>query len=115
MEQILEEELEALNVSYLERIIEKVLPSWTVTMGASIPIIKMERPMEDKEVKAAYWYHSWWRDTQSRVKSFDEKANGDNPSPVGKQIEKMTRGGQGGFYPQEDLVPSCFQGRWREW
>jgi hypothetical protein len=36
----LEEELEALNADYLERIAEKVLPSQTVAVGASIPIVK---------------------------------------------------------------------------
>jgi hypothetical protein len=54
MEQILEEELEALNVDYLERTTKEVLPSWMVAMGASMPVIKMERPLEDQEVKVVY-------------------------------------------------------------
>ncbi len=33
MEQILEDELEALSVSYLERTIEEVFPSWTEALG----------------------------------------------------------------------------------
>jgi hypothetical protein len=40
-----------------------------------------------------------------RVKSFDEKKDGNNHSPVGKQTKKMIGGGQGGFYLQEDLLP----------
>jgi hypothetical protein len=56
MEQILEEELEALNVNYLERTTKEVLPSRTIIMGTSIPIIKMERPLEDHEANATYWY-----------------------------------------------------------
>ncbi len=57
MEQILEEEFEALmqaikknnkiNVAILE-----------VMVGASILAIKMERPLEDEEVNATYWYRS---------------------------------------------------------
>jgi hypothetical protein len=32
------------------------------------------------------------------VKSSNKEVNGNNNSLVGEQIEKMTRGGQGGFY-----------------
>jgi len=56
MEQILEEELKAFNVNYLERTTKEVLPSQTIIMGTSIPIIKMERPLEDHEANATYWY-----------------------------------------------------------
>ncbi len=46
MEQILEGELEALNVDYMEKTTKEVLPSQMVTMGISIHG-KMERPSED--------------------------------------------------------------------
>jgi hypothetical protein len=58
MEQILEEELEALNVSYLDKIAEEGQPSWTIIVGASMHVVKMERPLKDEEVNATYWYHS---------------------------------------------------------
>ncbi len=93
MEQILEEELEALNVGYLKRTTKEVLSSQMVAMGTSMPTIKTEKPMEDQEVNATYQYHSWWRDTRSRAKSFDEKTNGDNRSLIGKKVEKMIGGG----------------------
>ncbi len=35
-----------------------MLPSWTIMVGVSIPIVKMEKPLEDHEVNVAYWYHS---------------------------------------------------------
>ncbi len=54
----MEEELEALSVDYLEKIIEEVLLSRTVIMGASIPTIKMEGPLKDQEVNATYITHS---------------------------------------------------------
>jgi hypothetical protein len=54
----LEEELETLNASYQERTTKEMLPSWMVVVSASIPTIKMEIPLEDHEVNAAYWYHS---------------------------------------------------------
>ncbi len=88
MEQIFEEELEALNVNYLERTTKEVLPSRTIIMGISILVVKMERPLEDQEVNATYWYHSQWRDIGSRVKSSKKKVNGNNNFPIGKQIEK---------------------------
>jgi hypothetical protein len=47
MEQILEEELEALSASYLERITEEMLPSQMVFVSASIPTVKMEGPLKD--------------------------------------------------------------------
>jgi hypothetical protein len=47
MEQILEEELETLNVNYLEKTTKEVLPSWMIIMGISINVVKMERPLED--------------------------------------------------------------------
>jgi hypothetical protein len=50
MEQILEEELEALNVNYLERTTKEMLPSQTIIMGTSIHVVKMERPLGDQEV-----------------------------------------------------------------
>jgi hypothetical protein len=74
-----------------------------VALDTSIPIVKMGKLLEDQEVNAAYWYHSWWRDIGSRVKSFDKETNGDNRFPIGKHVEKMTRQRQGGFYLQEDL------------
>jgi hypothetical protein len=54
IEQILKEELGALSVSYLKMAAKEVLPSWTVAMGASMPNVKMERPLEGKEVNATY-------------------------------------------------------------
>ncbi len=54
MEQILEEELEALNVSYLKRIVEEVVLSQMVVIGASMHVVKMERPLEDQKVYATY-------------------------------------------------------------
>jgi hypothetical protein len=54
MEQIFKKELEALSVGYLKKITEEVLPSRTITMGASIPIIKMERSLEDREINVTY-------------------------------------------------------------
>jgi hypothetical protein len=45
------------------------------------------------------------------VKSFDKKTNGNSSSLVGKQVKKMTRGGQGGFYLHDDLLPSYSQGQ----
>lgn len=89
MEQILEKELEALNVGYLKRTTKEVLSSQMVVMGTIMPTVKMERPLEDHEVNAAQQYHSWWKDTRSRVESFDKKTNGDNRSLIGKKIEKM--------------------------
>jgi hypothetical protein len=62
MEQILEEELEALNKSYLEKTTEEVFPSRTEAMDISIPKTKSEKPLEDQEVNATYYYHSQWRD-----------------------------------------------------
>jgi hypothetical protein len=53
--------------------------------GASIPAIKMKIPKEDKEVNAAYLYHSWGKDTWSRVESSNEEIDGDKHSPIGKQ------------------------------
>jgi hypothetical protein len=44
--------------NYQERIVEEMLPFRTVVVGASIPTIKMEKPLEDQEVDATYWYHS---------------------------------------------------------
>jgi hypothetical protein len=58
MEQILEEELEALSKGYMERIIEEFLPSRMEAMDISIPKTKSERPLEDQEVIPAYYYHS---------------------------------------------------------
>jgi len=54
MEQILKEELEMLNASYLEKVAKHVLPSWTVVVGASMPNVKMERPLEGQEINATY-------------------------------------------------------------
>jgi hypothetical protein len=59
--------------SYLKRATRETLPFQMITMGISMPDVKMERPLEDHEVNATYWYHSQWKDTRSRVKSFDEK------------------------------------------
>jgi hypothetical protein len=72
MEQILKEELEALNVNFLEKTTKEVLPSQMIIMGTSISIVKMERPLEDHEVNATYWYHSWCRDIALRVKNYDK-------------------------------------------
>jgi hypothetical protein len=58
MEQILEKELEALNASYREKTTKEMFPSWTIVVGVSTITIKMERPLEDQEVNATYWYHS---------------------------------------------------------
>jgi hypothetical protein len=55
-----------------------------VVVGTSIPVVKMEEPLKDQEVNVAYWYHSQWRDTKSRVESFDKKMNGDNHFPIGR-------------------------------
>jgi hypothetical protein len=44
---IMEEESKALSVGYLERIAEEVLPSHIVIVGTSMPIVKMERLLED--------------------------------------------------------------------
>jgi len=54
----LEEELETLNAGYQENTTKEMLPSWTVVVGASIPAIKMEIPLEDHKVNVTYWYHS---------------------------------------------------------
>jgi hypothetical protein len=54
MEQILEEELEALSASYHERTTKEILPSQTIVVGTSIFTIKMERPLWDHEVNDAY-------------------------------------------------------------
>jgi hypothetical protein len=70
MEQILEEELGALSACYMERTTKDVLPSRIIVVGASKLDIKMERPMGDQEVNAAYWYHSQWRDIRLRVESY---------------------------------------------
>jgi hypothetical protein len=78
MEQIFKKELEALSVGYLKKIAKEVLPSRTVTMGASIPIIKMERFLEDQKINVAYWYHSLWKDTKLKVESSNEEVNGNN-------------------------------------
>jgi len=69
MEQILEEKLGTLSVGYMERTTKEVLPSRIIAVGASIPDIKIERPMGDHEVNAAYWYHSQWKDIRPRVES----------------------------------------------
>jgi len=42
MEQMLEEELEALSASYHERTTKEILPSQTVVVGTSILIVKMK-------------------------------------------------------------------------
>lgn len=47
MEQILEEELGTLNASYLERVVEEVLPSRMIAMGVFMLDVKMEKSMED--------------------------------------------------------------------
>jgi hypothetical protein len=73
MEQIIEEELGALNASYMERTTKEVLPSWILAMGASILNVKMERPLEDQEVNVTYWYLSWWRDIKLRWKTLTNK------------------------------------------
>jgi hypothetical protein len=65
---ILEEELKALSVGYLEKIAEEVLPSQTVVVGVFIPIIKMEGPLKDHEVNATYIIHS--ERIQSQRQSF---------------------------------------------
>jgi len=54
MEQMLEEELEALSASYHERTTKEILPSQTVVVGTSILTVKMERPLWDHEVNATY-------------------------------------------------------------
>jgi len=73
LEQIIEEELGALNASYMERTTKEVLPSWILAMGASILNVKMERPLEDQEVNVTYWYLSWWRDIKLRWKTLTNK------------------------------------------
>jgi hypothetical protein len=40
MEQILENELEALSVGYLEKTTEEVFPSWMETLGIFTPEVK---------------------------------------------------------------------------
>jgi len=82
MEQIFKKELEALSVGYLKKIIEEVLPSRTITMGASIPIIKMERSLEDREINVTYWYRSLWKNTKLKVESSNEEMNGNNHFPI---------------------------------
>jgi hypothetical protein len=61
-------------------------------VGASMLAIKMKIPMEDKEVNATYLYHSWRKDTWSRVESSNEKIDGDKHSPIGKQAWKIDKG-----------------------
>jgi hypothetical protein len=46
MEQILEGELEALSVDYMEKTTKEMLPSQTITMGTS-KLGKMEKPPKD--------------------------------------------------------------------
>jgi hypothetical protein len=46
------------------------------------------------------------------MESFDEKMNGDNCSLIGKQVEKMIGGGQGGFYLQDNLYLATLKGKW---
>ncbi len=59
----------ALTVGYMERTTKEVLPSRIIAVGVSILDIKMERPMGDQEVNAAYWYYSQWRVIRLRVES----------------------------------------------
>jgi hypothetical protein len=84
----LEEELEALSVDYLKRIIEEMLPSRMVAMGISIFVVKMEKPIKDHEVNVTYWYHSRWKDIGLRVKIFDKEVDGNNCSPARKHAKK---------------------------
>jgi hypothetical protein len=112
MEQILEEELETLNVYYLQRIAEEVVSSWMVVMGVSMPIVKMERLLDDHEVNSTYYYHSWWRDTRLKVESFDEKMNGNNCFLVGKQVVKMIGGDKLGFTFRMICYLATFKGKW---
>jgi hypothetical protein len=44
----------------------------------------MEKPLKDYDVNVAYWYHLRRKDIGLRAKKFDEEANGDNRSLVGK-------------------------------
>lgn len=92
MEQILEEELGTLSECYLKRIVEEMLPYRMEVMGTSIFDVKVERPMDNQEINTAYYYHLWWRDVGFKVKTFDEKENGNNMSQVGKQKEKNNMG-----------------------
>jgi hypothetical protein len=43
-----------LSARYLEMAAKEVLPSWMVVMGASMPNVKMERPLKGQEVNATY-------------------------------------------------------------
>ncbi len=47
-----------LSVGYVERTPQGVLPFQMAIEGVSIHEIKMERPLENQEVNATYWYHS---------------------------------------------------------
>ncbi len=61
----------------------------------------MESALEDQEVNASIGIiHSG----RIQGQCFNKKMKGDNHSLVGKQVEKMIGGKQGGFYPQEDSL-----------
>jgi hypothetical protein len=71
----LEEELKALNASYLEGTIEEMLPTTTVTMGASNPNDNMEGSLNNHGVNTTYWYHFQWWGNGSQAKSSNEEEN----------------------------------------
>jgi len=91
-EQILEKKLGTIRACYLKRVAKEILPSRTIAVGVSMLDVKMEIPLENQEVNVAYWYYLWWKDIGSRAESFDEKINGNNCFPIGKQIFKNDKG-----------------------
>ncbi len=73
-----------LSVGYLERTPQELLPFQMAVEGISIHEVKRERLLENQEVNVTYWYHSRWKDTKSRVESFNEEENGNNCSLIKK-------------------------------